>query len=250
MRASPSIAAGHDPAGPVRPTLPAWLEECRRPIKASTSALGYATESVRARLGADACPVLRMALAVMDERCMTLLRDVERLMRLVPYLAAQPSEGDSSRMGHLAGTLRRVLDEAGPASRRRILVRGWRHGGRAVPAGAARDAIQPVLENALVHGRGRVVLELHPCLSSHAWLTVSDSGPGMAPGEAAAWLTPLARLPVTNAEGRPRLGLATAQLAARALGCSWRVADSGGKGLRLQLEELSRNDSVGSVVLA
>lgn len=235
MHASSSIPPAPGHVGPSHPALQAWLDACQLPIKASASTLGYATDAVRARLRDTPCPALRVALSVMDDRAAALRRDVERMARLLGYVAIHSAPPGTTREASLATTLRRVIDEAGPASRQRIGVTGWRHGRHPVPARIAHDAIQPVLENALVHGRGRVRVVLHPDAACGPWLTVSDSGPGIEPDEAARWLQPMARPPVTDSNGRPRLGLATAQLAALSLGCRWLVVPSGTKGLRLQL---------------
>jgi signal transduction histidine kinase len=201
--------------------------------------LGYATDALRARLGERLTPEVRDTMALVDERSATLRRDVAKVIRFMGWHAFPGIDGPMKADSDLGRVVRRILEETGAGDRRRIRVTGWKHAGRAVPGQAAHDAIQPVVENALVHGGGKVLLEIHPLREEEPWMTVSDSGEGMSVEQAGRFLDPGQNAPVIHAGGAPCLGLATAQGAARAMACEWRLAGRSSKGLALSLVPLN-----------
>lgn len=205
------------------PARQVWLDSCQQLLRGSASTIGYGTDVLQGLLGDRLNPGARAALSLLHARTMTLQRDISRVTRLMRYLDGTPTPGDMPADGHLAGIIRQMMDETGMASRRRMVVEGWQHGGRRVPARVALDAIHPVIENALVHGRGKVLVKLHPQSGCNPWLTVLDSGPGIAKDQASRGLDPLNCGPLTGPRGSLQLGLATAQLAAHAIGLTWKL---------------------------
>jgi signal transduction histidine kinase len=234
VRASREAAA----IGPETPSarlsqagLPAEIRPLVQAVNAGLDRVAAAYEGEK-RFTADAAHALRTPLAVLDLRIQrgeahgpmdwaAVRRDLAELARLVSGLLSLSKAETGEPRPRQPVNLARLVREAAASFEPKIEAEGRELVVRApddallasADAGALRDMIAVLIDNALAHGAGRVSVEVEASAGGDRIVRVSDQGAGVAPAEREAVFQRFHKLDA-NTPGAG-LGLAIARHTAR-----------------------------------
>jgi two-component system OmpR family sensor kinase len=250
LAAAAAWARGIRPGAAVPPSPPAStaleVDDLALAARAALERLSEALEGERRR-AAEAAHALRTPVAVLTARLDTLpegpetarLRaDVAALARMVRQVLDSASaemvtvgEGEPVDLARVAEETVAALAPFG--FDRRVPLELDVHPGAEPALGNARAiglALDNLVENAILHGRGAARVQVGPGPT----LTVEDDGPGLPPGERTQLFEPFRRGPAAP-PGGAGLGLAIVARIQRAHGGTVEAGDAAGGGARVKL---------------